>query len=82
MTTTDSSRPAWTPVSAGLPPITDDMLQRSEKLLVATDEMTDGITFAYCYLDEEEGATWRTACRDGLDLTRVTHYAARPALPA
>lgn len=74
-------RPPWIDVAAGPPPISDWLLQRSEKLLVATEEAQDGITFAYCRFDDEDGPCWLTACANAFELHKVTHYAPRPALP-
>lgn len=74
--------PAWVPVTDGnLPPPADWLTSRSEKLLLATDEMDGGITFGYCVHDEDDGPSWQTACASGFTLSRVTHYAPRPALP-
>ncbi len=83
-TTTSTStqfRPPWISVDERLPPVSDWLLNRSEKLLVATEEAQDGITFAYCTLDDEDGPAWHTACASAFELHGVTHYAPRPALP-
>lgn len=68
-------------VESLLPPMSDWHLDRSEKLLVATDKLNEGIGFAYYYHDEED-PHWQTACANGFRLENVTHYALRPALPS
>jgi hypothetical protein len=73
--------PPWVDVTESLPSISDWLLNRSEKLLVATEEAQDGITFAYCSIDDEDGPIWHTACANAFELHKVTHYAPRPALP-
>lgn len=73
--------PQWTPVTDGLPAAQDPLTGRSRRLLVATDEVDDGVTFAYCFLDATEGPNWYTACASGFDLHRVTHYALPPLRP-
>lgn len=74
--------PHWVPVTDGLPPVERDLTGRSRRLLVATDEVEDGVTFAYCFLEADDGPTWYTACASGFDLHRVTHYALPPQRPA
>lgn len=72
--------PVWISVEDQLPPVHDWLLERSEKLLVATPELGDGIGFAYFRHDDEDSG-WVTACSDEWRLEQVSHYANRPSLP-
>lgn len=74
--------PHWVPVTDRLPAVENDLTGRSRRLLVATDEAEDGVTFAYCFFGADEVPIWYTACASGFDLHRVTHFALPPQRPA
>lgn len=73
--------PQWVPVTDGLPGVEDDLTGRSRRLLVATDEVEDGVTFAYCIIGDDDAPNWYTACASGFALHRVTHFALPPQRP-
>lgn len=79
-TTGDQLTPNWVSTETSVPPMTDWMTERSDKFMVATPELEDGIGFGYYYHDDED-PHWTTSCRDRIRLDKVTHYATRPALP-
>ena len=76
----DQLTPNWVSTENSVPPMTDWMTERSDKVLVASPELADGIGFGYYYHDEEDPC-WTTSCRDRIRLEQVTHYAIRPSLP-
>lgn len=81
MSTTEPQQVEWISVEERLPPVEDWLLDRSGKVLAATTECAEGMTFAYCRMDEEDGPQWVTACASSFTLKQVTHWALRPALP-